>query len=77
MLMREALPLSEHLLCVSGRTSFEIVQKAIFAGIPIVAAVSAPSSLAIELAQAYGVTLVGFVRGDSFNIYANAQRIGT
>jgi FdhD protein len=77
MLMREALPLSEHLLCVSGRTSFEIVQKAIFAGIPLVAAVSAPSSLAIELAQAYGVTLVGFVRGDSFNIYANAQRIGT
>ena len=75
MLMKEALPLSEHLLCVSGRTSFEIVQKAIFAGIPIVAAVSAPSSLAVELAQAYGVTLVGFIRGDSFNIYAHAERI--
>ena len=75
MLMREALPLSDHLLCVSGRTSFEIVQKAIFAGIPIVAAVSAPSSLAIELAQEYGVTLVGFIRGDSFNIYAHAQRV--
>jgi FdhD protein len=75
MLMREALPLSEHLLCVSGRTSFEIVQKAIFAGIPIVAAVSAPSSLAIELAQEYGVTLVGFIRGDSFNIYAHGERV--
>jgi FdhD protein len=75
MLMREALPLSDHLLCVSGRTSFEIVQKAVCAGIPIVAAVSAPSSLAIELAQEYGVTLVGFIRGDSFNIYTHAQRI--
>jgi FdhD protein len=75
MLMREALPLSDHILCVSGRTSFEIVQKAIFAGIPIVAAVSAPSSLAIELAQEYGVTLIGFIRGDRFNIYAHPQRI--
>jgi FdhD protein len=75
MLMREALPLSQHVLCVSGRTSFEIVQKAVVAGIPIVAAVSAPSSLAIDLAQEAGVTLVGFVRGDSFNIYAHPQRI--
>ena len=75
MLMRDALPLSDHLLCVSGRTSFEIVQKAIVAGIPIVAAVSAPSSLAIELAREFGVTLVGFIRGDSFNIYAHPQRI--
>ena len=75
MLMREALPLSDHILCVSGRTSFEIVQKTIFAGIPILAAVSAPSSLAIELAEEYGVTLVGFIRGDSFNIYAHADRI--
>ena len=71
MLMREALPLSDHVLCVSGRTSFEIVQKAVFAGIPIVAAVSAPSTLAIELADAFGVTLVGFIRGDGFNIYAH------
>ena len=75
MLMRDALPLSDHLLCVSGRTSFEIVQKAIFAGIPIVAAVSAPSSLAIELAEEYGVTLLGFIRGDGFNIYAHAERV--
>jgi len=75
MLMREALPLSQHLLCVSGRTSFEIVQKAALAGIPLVAAVSAPSSLAIDLAEESGITLVGFVRGDSFNIYAHADRI--
>jgi FdhD protein len=75
MLMREALPLSSHLLCVSGRTSFEIVQKAMFAGVPIVAAVSAPSSLAIDLADEYGVTLVGFIRGDSFNIYTHSSRI--
>jgi FdhD protein len=75
MLMREALPLSDHLICVSGRTSFEIVQKAVFAGIPILAAVSAPSSLAIELAQQCGITLVGFVRGDSFNIYTHPERI--
>ena len=74
-LMREALPLSNHLLCVSGRTSFELVQKAIFAGLPILAAVSAPSSLAIELAQECGVTLVGFIRGESFNIYAHAERV--
>src|SRR3954469_22056052 len=75
MLMREALPLADHLLCVSGRTSFEIVQKAIVAGIPLVAAVSAPSSLAIELAVEFGVTLIGFIRGDSFNIYAHPERI--
>jgi FdhD protein len=75
MIFREALPLSDHLLCVSGRTSFEIVQKAVLAGVPLVAAVSAPSSLAIELANESGVTLVGFVRGESFNIYAHPQRI--
>jgi FdhD protein len=74
-LMRDALPLSNHLLCVSGRTSYEIVQKAVLAGIPIVAAVSAPSSLAIDLAREFGVTLVGFARGDSFNIYAHDHRI--
>jgi FdhD protein len=75
MLMREALPLSESILCVSGRTSFEIVQKAVFAGIPVVAAVSAPSTLAISLAETLGVTLIGFVRGDGFNIYAHPERI--
>ena len=73
--MREALPLSDHLLCVSGRTSYEIVQKAIFAGISVVAAVSAPSSLAIDLADEMGITLVGFVRGDSCNVYTHAERL--
>jgi FdhD protein len=75
MLMQDKLPLSEHLLFVSGRTSFEIVQKAFLAGIPIVAAVSAPSSLAIDLARECGVTLIGFLRGRNFNIYACPARI--
>ena len=74
-LMRDALPLSSHMLCVSGRTSFEIVQKALFAGMPVVAAVSAPSTLAIDLACAFGITLVGFVRGGDFTIYAHAERV--
>jgi len=77
LLMQDQLPLSDHLLFVSGRTSFEIVQKAFLAGIPILAAVSAPSSLAIELAEACGVTLIGFLRGRSFNIYACPDRIVT
>jgi FdhD protein len=75
MLIRGALPLSRHLLFVSGRTSFEIVQKAFLAGIPIVGAVSAPSSLAVDLAKEAGITLVGFLRGGSFNVYAHPQRI--
>ena len=61
--------------CVSGRVSFEIVQKAAVAGIPIIAAVSAPSDLAIEAAERLGVTLVGFLRGDGFNVYAHDERI--
>ena len=75
MLMREALPLSDRVLFVSGRASYEIVQKAFVAGIPLVGSVSAPSSLAIDLARDAGVTLVGFVRGESFNIYAHPDRI--
>ena len=75
LLMQDKLPLSDHLLFVSGRTWFEIVQKAFLAGIPIVAAVSAPSSLAIELAEACGVTLIGFLRGPSFNIYTCPARV--
>ncbi len=75
MVIAEELPLSERLLFVSGRSSFEIVQKALFAGIPIVASVSAPSSLAVETADAFGMTLVGFVRGDAYNIYTHPHRI--
>ncbi len=69
------LPLSSYALAVSGRTSFEIVQKAIVAGVPAVLAISAPSSLAIELAERFGVLLVGFARGDSFTAYAGQQRL--
>jgi FdhD protein len=69
------LPLSGHVLLVSGRTSYEILQKAVAAGVPIVAAVSAPSSLAVDLARRFGVTLVGFLRGDRFNVYAGEERV--
>jgi FdhD protein len=69
------LPASRAILMVSGRTSFEILQKAIAAGVPVVCAVSAPSSLAVELAEKFGVTLVGFLRGASMNVYAHPARI--
>jgi len=73
--LAKAMPLHGRILMVSGRVSFEIVQKAAVAGIPIIAAVSAPSDLAIEAADRLGVTLVGFVRGDGFNVYAHDERI--
>jgi len=74
-LLNGLLPYDNHILLVSGRTSFEIIQKALAARVPIIAAVSAPSSLAADFARNSGQTLVGFLRGDRMNVYANEQRI--
>jgi FdhD protein len=71
------LPLAGHVLLVSGRASFELVQKAIMIGVPVLAAVSAPSSLAASLAEEGGLTLIGFLRGAAMNVYAGAQRVVT
>jgi FdhD protein len=74
-LLAGELPLADRVVLVSGRLSFELVQKAGAAGVPIVCAVSAPSDLAVETAERLGMTLVGFLRGDRFNVYAGAERI--
>ena len=74
-LLAGALPLHDRIVLVSGRTSFELVQKAAVAGVPILAAVSAPSDLAVEAAERLGVTLIGFLRGDGFNVYAHPERV--
>jgi FdhD protein len=69
------LPLADRVLMVSGRIGFELVQKAAMAGAPLLCAVSAPSSLAVQAAGRLGITLVGFVRGESFNVYTNPHRV--
>ena len=69
------LPLSDGVLMVSGRVSFELVQKAAVAGVPVICAVSAPSSLAVEAAERLGLAVVGFVRGRGFNVYSHRERI--
>jgi len=69
------LPLSQQILFVSGRGAFEIVQKALVASVPVVASVSAPTSLAVELAREYGLTLIGFIRGQRFVVYSGNERL--
>jgi FdhD protein len=75
LLLDGRLPMEEGMMMLSGRVSFELVQKAAMAGVPVLCAVSAPSSLAIQTAERVGMTLVGFLRGEGFNVYAGPERI--
>jgi FdhD protein len=74
-LLEGRLPLSGHIVLVSGRSSYEILQKCLNAGVPVVCAISAPSSLAVDVARRFGMTLVGFLRGERFNVYSGFDRI--
>ena len=74
-LLEGRLPLTDHIVMVSGRSSFEILQKSLAAGAPVVCAISAPSSLAVDVAKQFGMTLVGFLRGSTMNVYAGAHRL--
>jgi FdhD protein len=75
VLLNGKMPLSDQIIMVSGRTSFEISQKCVTAGVPILCAVSAPSSLAVDLSKRFDLTLIGFLRGDRFNIYHGSERV--
>ncbi|MBD2338287.1 formate dehydrogenase accessory sulfurtransferase FdhD [Calothrix sp. FACHB-156] len=74
-LLSDELPFNHHIVMVSGRSSFEILQKSVAAGVPIVCSVSAPSNLAVSVAQEFGITLIGFLRGQKFNVYTGWERI--
>ena len=76
-LLEGRLPLPDHIVMVSGRSSFEILQKCLTAGVPVVCAISAPSNLAVDVARQFGITLVGFLRGNRFNVYNGHERIRT
>src|ERR671916_2539304 len=73
--LEERLPLRGHIVMVSGRSSFEILQKCLAAGVPVVCAISAPSSLAVDVARQFNMTLVGFLRGNRFNVYSGSERV--
>jgi len=75
LLKKSALPLNNHIVLFSGRLSYELVQKSLAAGVCVICSIGAPTSLAIELAEDYGITVIGFLKNSSFNIYCGAERI--